>query len=169
MLTSPPWEAMKARSAASRLRHSGGRGIRAKASVVVLNREQAAGFERPDQLLEVRLGVREEQEHPAREDHVVPTRQRCGHELGLPDPARAQAVARAQRLEPRGEGRRALDGIHWPTDAAPQLEVQGALSWADFQDLPAAPDAEAVEERDGRRIPEPGLRSQPGRLTSRVA
>ena len=71
-------------------------------ALVVLDGEHAAGPERADELPHVRRRIRQEQEHPAREDDVVAAaRQAHGGEIGAPDPAGPEAVAAARRSRPR--------------------------------------------------------------------
>src|SRR5215467_15754914 len=64
---------------------------------------------------------------------------------------------------------RSLDGVDRPAYATPELHVQRSMARADLEHAPAAFDLETVEEGGCRRVPEPGLLPQAGRLPSGVA
>ena len=102
ILASPPCDAKNARSAFRKLSQCGRLGDAAqRAAAIVFDRQHAAGFERGDELAQVRFRVRQEQEHPPREDQIVgAARQRRVDEIGFPDrpwpsPSRLHACADA--------------------------------------------------------------------------
>src|SRR5262249_12140893 len=89
--------------------------------------------------------------------------------IGPPDRAGSEPVVGAERAEPPCERRRALDRVDGSPDAASQLEVERSLTRSDLEDLPTALHPEPIEERQGRRVPQPGLCAQPRGLAARVA
>jgi hypothetical protein len=105
--------------------------------------------------------MRQEEEHPAREDQVVMFPRQVGvGEQRVPDAPFAEPIAARQCVQPRTKRGGRLDRIHRAADAPPKFEVHRALAGADLQHVPSALDAEPIEELPRNRIPQARLRPE---------
>ena len=172
MLACPPCDAKNAWSAARNASQAGGRRQHPqRVALVVLDRQQASRPQRRRQLRDrgrpgpARTGTPSARRSGRRRDGAARRRPGACSTPGR-GPARRRRARPAMRSRKTGDGSTASTG---PPHAAPQLAVQRPVAGTDLEHAPAPADAQPVEQRKRRRIPEARLRPQARRFGGAVS